>query len=116
MDGSAIFVATSSMPPLSRDDPPIQSPVRRTLIQRAGVWPIGLLTVAGIVLGSALSPLLPIRDAATFEPAHEVVLRRPTGYVVLAPVSDVRHTLTLLSARQHIAPLATLLVGYIALL
>ncbi|HEX9483338.1 MAG TPA: hypothetical protein VF929_02115 [Gemmatimonadaceae bacterium] len=114
MDGSAIFVATSSMPPLPRDDSPTQSPVWRRLFPRAGAWPIALLTVTGIVLGSALSPLQPIRDAATFEPVQEVVLRRPIGYVLLAPVSDVLDTLTLLSARQHIALLATILVVYAA--
>src|SRR5258708_18775270 len=99
MDGSAIFVATSSMPPLPRDDSPTQSPVSRRLFPRAGAWPIALLTVTGIVLRSALSPLQPLRDAATFEPVQEAVLRRPIRYVLLAPVSGVLDTLTLLSAR-----------------
>lgn len=85
----------------------------RRLPTRAGALPIGLLTVAAVVLCSALFPLQAIRDAATFEPVGEVVLRRPMGYVLLAPVSEVLDTLTLLSSRQHIALLATILVAYV---
>src|SRR4051812_21407333 len=61
-------------------------------------WRLLLLTV--LVLGSAPFAIAPIRDAATLEPVTEAVLRRPAGYVLLAPLSDVFDLLTLLSVRQ----------------
>ena len=65
-----------------------------------------------LVLCSALFPVPRLHDAATFAPIAEATLRLPTSYVLLAPVSNVLDTLTLMSLRQHIAVLVTILVGY----
>ena len=75
-------------------------------------WP--LLLLATLVLGSAPFAIAPIRDAVTFGPVPEAVLRRPAAYVLLAPVSAVFDLLTLLSVRQHVALLVTLVLGYAA--
>lgn len=72
----------------------------------------GLLLLALLVLGSAPFAVEPIRDAATLEPVAEAVLRRPAGYVLLAPLSNVLDLLTLLSVRQHVALLVTLAFVY----
>lgn len=74
---------------------------------RAYWWAIAIPL---LVLVSALVTTSPIRDAATFESVPEATLRLPTGYVLLAPVSNLLDTLTLLSLRQHIALILTLLV------
>jgi predicted metal-dependent phosphoesterase TrpH len=70
------------------------------------------ITIALLVLISAPFAIAPVRDAATLGPIAEAMLRRPLGYVLMAPVSDVLDLLTLLSLRQHIALLLTLLIGY----
>lgn len=51
----------------------------------------------------------PLRDAVTLHDVADVHLVRPFSYVALAPLSDVLDTLTLLSARQHIAVVLGLL-------
>src|SRR5215204_2905551 len=66
----------------------------------------------GITLCVALSALLavpPIRDAATGGVIDEARLVIPATYLVLSPLFDVLDTLTLLSVRQHVAVLVTLL-------
>jgi len=73
-------------------------------------WP--LITVVVLVLVSAPFAIAPIRDAASLVPVAEATLRRPLGYVLMAPVSDVLDLLTLLSLRQHVALLLTLFIGY----
>ena len=70
------------------------------------------LVVILLVLVSAPFAIAPVRDAVTLAPLPEATLRRPLGYVLMAPVSDVLDLLTLLSLRQHIALLLTLLIGY----
>lgn len=72
----------------------------------------GLLAVVLLVLASAPFAIDPIRDAVTGDAVSEVMMRRPIGYLLLAPVSDVLDLLTLLSARQHEAVLLTLALGY----
>jgi hypothetical protein len=72
----------------------------------------GSLLVAVLILGSAPFAIAPIRDAATLETVAEAALRRPTGYVLLAPLSNVFDLLTLLSVRQHVALLVTLALAY----
>lgn len=69
------------------------------------------IAISIAVIGAGAFAVPPIRDAATGGAVVEAVLERPVGYVVIAPVSNVFDTLTLISARQHIA----LLVGVIAL-
>jgi predicted metal-dependent phosphoesterase TrpH len=71
-----------------------------------------LVVVTLLVLVSAPFAISPVRDAVTQTTVPEAVLRRPLGYVLIAPVSDVLDLLTLLSLRQHVALLLTLLLGY----
>ena len=54
----------------------------------------------------------PLRDAATLGKVGEVTLGRPMSYLLLAPVSNVLDTLTLMSVRQHIAFGLTVIVVY----
>jgi hypothetical protein len=72
----------------------------------------GLLALAVLVLGSAPFAIAPIRDAVTLGDVSEAAFRRPAGYVLLAPLSNVLDLLTLLSVRQHVALLVTLALGY----
>ena len=71
-----------------------------------------LITLA-VVLSTA-APATPIFDAATRGEVIDAFLERPLAYVVLAPVSDVLDTLTLLSAKQHIAILVSAIVLLVA--
>jgi hypothetical protein len=64
------------------------------------------------VLLSAAFAVDPVRDAATLAPVTEAALQLSTGYLALAPFSDVLDTLTLLTVRQHIALLVSLLVVF----
>jgi predicted metal-dependent phosphoesterase TrpH len=73
-----------------------------------------LIVVILLMLASAPFAIAPVRDAVTLSPVPEATLRRSLGYVLIAPVSDVLDLLTLLSLRQHIALLVTLLLGYAA--
>ncbi|MEO5817340.1 MAG: hypothetical protein ABIT20_18880 [Gemmatimonadaceae bacterium] len=79
---------------------------------RLRALPLGLISVVALVAISALFARSPLQDAVTFEPVLEASLRRPMGYLLLAPVSNILDTLTLLSLRQHIALFATILVCY----
>jgi hypothetical protein len=64
-------------------------------------WTPLLISVAVLFAGVFAVP--PVRDAVTTADVSEAHLVRPLGYVVLAPLSNVFDTLTLLSLRQHIA-------------
>jgi hypothetical protein len=75
-------------------------------------WAVIIVTL--LVLVSAPFAIAPIHDAATLGTIPEATLRRPLGYVLMAPVSDVLDLLALLSLRQHVALLLTLLIGYVA--
>jgi predicted metal-dependent phosphoesterase TrpH len=79
---------------------------------RLRALPLGLISIVALVAISALFPRNPLQDAATFENVLEVSLRRPMGYLLIAPISNVLDTLTLLSLRQHIALFVTILVCY----
>ncbi len=72
-----------------------------------------LLAVLLLVLASAPFAIPAVRDAATFGPIPEASLVRSTGYLLMAPVSNVLDLLSLLSGRQHIALGLTLLLGYL---
>ena len=74
----------------------------RTRQRRA--WP--LLLTAAIAAGALVSEV-PLRDAVTRRPVPDVVLYRPFGYLLLAPVCEILDALTLLSSRQHLALIAT---------
>ena len=103
---------------MSRDAaPPRHSRVRfadRLAAPLAALRPWrALIIVALLVLVSAPFAIAPVRDAVTLSPVPEATLRRSLGYVLLAPVSNVLDLLTLLSLRQHVALLLTLLLGYV---
>lgn len=66
-----------------------------------------------VVLSSAFA-VQPVRDAATLADVAEAYLTRPVSYVALAPLSNALDTLTILSARQHIALAAGLIVLFAA--
>lgn len=66
------------------------------------------------VLATAFAAIPPIRDAATLEPVTEAALRLSPGYLLMAPLSNVLDVVTLLSVRQHVALLLTLLGLYVA--
>ena len=70
-----------------------------------------LLIVALLIL-SAPFAIDPVRDAATGGAISEATLRRSGGYLLLAPISAVLDTITLLSVRQHIALVLTLVLGW----
>ncbi|HEV7991081.1 MAG TPA: hypothetical protein VGP25_04605 [Gemmatimonadaceae bacterium] len=76
-------------------------------------WPWGAISVVALLVLSAAWAIDPIRDAATLGPVPEATLHRPAGYLLLAPISDILDTLTLLSARQHVALLLTLIIGWL---
>jgi predicted metal-dependent phosphoesterase TrpH len=96
--------------PHDRKSPSYAAAARARLRPLRPWW--GLLALAALILGSAPFAISPIRDAATLGQVTEAALRRPAGYVLLAPMSNVLDLLTLLSVRQHIALLATLILGY----
>lgn len=85
---------------------------RFSFLSRLRAVPTGLLLTAILVALSAAFAVDPVRDAATLGAVREATLRRPTSYLLLAPVSDVLDTLTLLSVRQHIAFVLTLVLGF----
>ena len=76
--------------------------------------PLGLSIIGLLVLSSALFRRDALQDAATLQPIPEVALRPPMSYVLMAPVSNVLDIVTLLSVRQHVTLLCTLIVGYLA--
>jgi hypothetical protein len=82
----------------------------RPLYRRVPWTPLLISIVIVLSSGFAVSP---IRDASSLADISEAYLARPLGYVVLAPLSDVLDTLTLLSARQHAALLAGVLLSFI---
>jgi hypothetical protein len=86
--------------------------IRPSFTARLRALPLGLLSVVVLVALSALFARDPLQDAATYAPVTEATLRRPMSYLLLAPVSNILDTLTLLSLRQHIALLATIIVCY----
>ncbi|MDB4899212.1 MAG: hypothetical protein JWN53_1020 [Gemmatimonadetes bacterium] len=70
------------------------------------------LAIVLLVVGSAPFAVDSLRDSATLLPTIEATLRRPIGYVLLAPLSDLLDLLSLLSLRQHVALVLTLVLGY----
>ena len=57
----------------------------------------------------------PIRDAASLGPVQEARLEHTVGYLVIAPISAILDTITLLGARQHVALILSLIVVYVAI-
>ena len=67
------------------------------------------LALAAVVLLalSAAWTIDPIRDAATNGAVPEVTLDRSGGYLLIAPISAILDTITLLTVRQHVALVLT---------
>ena len=72
---------------------------------------LALVTIALLALSAAFA-IDPIRDAATGGAVTDATLDRSAGYVLLAPISAILDTITLLSVRQHVALVLTLLIGW----
>ncbi|HKP16821.1 MAG TPA: hypothetical protein VJT85_12160 [Gemmatimonadaceae bacterium] len=70
------------------------------------------LTIIALLALSAAWAIDPIRDAATGGVVPEATLDRSAGYLLIAPISAILDTLTLLSVRQHIALVVTLVLGW----
>ena len=84
----------------------------KLLSSRLRPVPLGIAIVALLVVLSAAVAVDPVRDAATLGRVNEASLRLPAGYLLLAPLSNVLDTLTLMSVRQHIAFVLTVIVVY----
>lgn len=74
---------------------------------------------AGVVvmLAAGLTPMAPLRDAVTlapFSPASGVRLVTSPAFVALAPLNNILDALSLLSLRQHLALLTTVVAVYAA--
>jgi hypothetical protein len=84
------------------------------LLARLRGLPIVALLTALLLALSAAWAIDPIRDAATGQSVSaEATLERTAGYLLLAPVSAILDTLTLLSVRQHVALVLTLVVVWL---
>jgi predicted metal-dependent phosphoesterase TrpH len=70
------------------------------LLRRVPWWAVALTLVVMLTAAFTLDPL---RDAVTLESVGEARLSQTTGYIAVAPLSDVLDTITLLSVEQHIA-------------
>jgi hypothetical protein len=74
--------------------------------------PLLALVVIALLALSAAWAIDPIRDASTGGVVPEATLDRSAGYLLIAPISAILDTLTLLSVRQHIALVVTLVLGW----
>jgi hypothetical protein len=72
------------------------------------------LVIFALVALSAAWAIDPIRDAGTRGAVPEATLERTAGYLLIAPISAILDAITLLSVRQHIALVVTLVLGWAA--
>jgi len=72
---------------------------------------LALATIAVLALSAAWT-IDPIRDGVTSGAVAEATLDRSSAYLLLAPISAILDTITLLSIRQHVALVVTLLAGW----
>ncbi len=72
------------------------------------------VVVTLLVFVSAAFAVNPVRDALTFEPVGEVRLDLSPGYIVLAPLSAILDTITLLTVPQHISVVLWIVAAYAA--
>jgi hypothetical protein len=82
------------------------------LARMRGLPFVAFLVIALLALSAAWA-IDPIRDAATGGAVPEATLDRSAGYLLFAPISAILDTLTLLSVRQHIALVITLVLGWL---
>jgi hypothetical protein len=95
-----------------RDDSRADTRSTRLLARLRRLPWLALATVALLAL-SAVWAIDPIRDAATGGAVAEATLKRSSGYLLLAPISAILDTVTLLSIRQHVALVVTLVLGWL---
>ena len=74
--------------------------------------PWSAVVITALVLIAAAFPEDAVRDAISLGPVPEAHLELSSGYLAIAPLSNVLDTLTLLGARQHIVVLLTVIVVY----
>ena len=99
---------------MPRDDAPrAETRSARMLARMRGLPWFALASIALVVLSAAWA-IDPIREATTGGAVAEATLERPAGYVLIAPVSAILDTITLLTVRQHVALLVTLVLGWAA--
>ncbi|HET6228442.1 MAG TPA: hypothetical protein VFE05_00105 [Longimicrobiaceae bacterium] len=75
--------------------------------------PIFPVAVTALVLLGAMWPLASVWDVVALRDFPGARLVRPGAYVALAPLSDVADALLLLTVRQHVAVLLTVLAIYV---
>jgi hypothetical protein len=97
---------------VARDVAPRAEPSSPSRLDRLRRLPWLPVLVLALLVLSAPFAVDPLRDAATGGPITEATLRRSGAYLLLAPVSAVLDTISLLSLRQHVALLVTLLLGW----
>ena len=85
----------------------IEAPATTPWYTRAPWTPLAVTLAVILSSGFAVEP---VRDAATRADVTEAYLDRTLGYVVMAPISNVLDTVSLLSLRQHIALVSGLVV------
>ncbi len=71
------------------------------------------MAVFALVAISSLFATPALRDAATLQPFPTATLHHPVGYLIGAPLFGIWDTLTLLTASQHYAVVATLATAYV---
>ena len=99
---------------MPRDDAPrAQSRSARILARLRRLPWLALVTIALVALSAAFA-IDPIRDATTGGTTTDATLERSAGYLLIAPISAILDTITLLSVRQHVALVLTLLLGWAA--
>ena len=98
--------------PVPRDDAPrAETRSARIFARMRGLPVVALLVIALLALSAAWA-IDPIRDAATGGAVPEATLDRSAGYLLIAPISAILDTLTLMTVRQHVALVATLVLGW----
>jgi hypothetical protein len=95
-----------------RDDAARADTPPATRLARLRRLPWGALTVVALLAFSAPWAIDPIRDAATLGPTQDATLHRPASYLLIAPYSVIMDTITVLSVRQHIAFIITLVLAW----
>ena len=90
------------------------SPASPASLPTLGRVPWWAVILSLLVLVSADFAVDPIRNASTFQRVPDVHLVLSTGYLLLAPICSVLDTLSLMSVRQHIAILLTLVALFAA--
>ena len=100
--------------PVPRDDASRAAPSRSArILARLRALPWLTLALVAVLVVSAAFPLDPLRDAGGGGPITEATLHRPAAYLLMAPISNVLDTVTLLGVRQHVALVVTLLLAWL---